>query len=106
MTPILITEESWRNSQLSIARLYGRVNFDGHEYIIVNKEGKDLFQCSYEANKAGREMAIEPGEPADLVRRDFLPIYRKLGREKFIEVLKAHSHIENPKDMKNYLKEQ
>lgn len=37
MTPILITEESWRNSQLSIARLYGRVNFDGHEYINESK---------------------------------------------------------------------
>lgn len=101
-----MTEKYWRNSPLSIARLYGRVKFDGHEYLIVNKEGKDLFQCTHEANKAGREMAIEPGEPADLIRRDFLPLYKKLGREKFIEVLKAHRDIESPKDMKKYLKEQ
>jgi len=37
-----------------------------------------------------REMAIEPGEPADLCRRDFVPLYRKLGRGRFLEILKAH----------------
>lgn len=88
-SPILMEEAYWRNSQLSIARLYGGVKLNGHEYIVVNSEGKDLFQCTAEAKKAGRAMAIPPGEPADLIRKDFLPLYRKLGRRKFIEILAA-----------------
>jgi len=85
-----MTEEFWANSQFSVARYYGRCKIDGKEYVIVNKEGKDIFECSAEAEKAGREKAIEPGEPADLVRRDFVPFYRKLGRDTFLSVLKAH----------------
>ena len=86
----MMTEEFWRNSQFSVARYYGRCKMDGHEYVIVNKEGKDIFECSIEAEKAGREKAIEPGEPADLVRKDFVPLYRQLGRDTFLSVLKAH----------------
>ncbi len=100
MSTILMTEACWRNSQLSIARFYGGINFNGHEYIIVNKDGKDLFQCSVEAKKAGRVNAIEPGEPADLIRKDFQPLYRKFGRDKFITLLKEHEEIENPKDLR------
>lgn len=88
--PICMSEEFWANSQFSIARHYGRVKVGGHEYVIVNKEGKDIFECSIEAEREGREKAIEPGEPADLCRRDFVPLYRKLGRERFLEILKAH----------------
>lgn len=95
-----MTEEYWASSQFSIARHYGRVKIDGYEYIIVNKEGKDIYQCSLEAWKAGRDKAIEPGEPADLVRRDFVPFYRKLGRDKFFSVLR-----ENPAANDNELKE-
>ena len=90
MTAICMTEEFWANSQFSVARYYGRIKIDGHEYVIVNKEGKDIFECSAEAHKAGREKAIEPGEPAYLVRRDFVLFYRKLGRDTFLSVLKAH----------------
>lgn len=92
MNAICMTEDYWASSQFSVARYYGRVKIDVHEYIIVNKEGKDIFQCSIEAKKAGREMAIESGEPADLVRKDFVPHYRKLGRDKFLEVLKDNQH--------------
>jgi len=88
--PICMSEEFWANSQFSIARYYGRVKVGGHEYVIVNKEGKDIFECSIEAERKGREKAIEPGEPADLCRRDFVPLYRKLGRERFLEILKVH----------------
>ena len=31
---------------------------------------------------------IEPGEPVDLVRNDWLHVYRALGREKTIEIVK------------------
>ena len=86
-SPICMTEEYWANSHFSVARYYGRIRVNGHEYIILNKEGKDIFECSYEAEKAGRAKAIEPGEPADLVRSDFRMLYRKLGRDKFLEIL-------------------
>lgn len=90
---ICMAEEFWANSHFSIARYYGRIKVGGHEYIIVNKEGKDLFELSIEAEKAGRDKAIEPGEPADLCRQDFVPLYRKLGRDRFIAILEANQHI-------------
>ena len=87
--PICMTKEFWANSQLSIAR--GRINFNGHEYWILDKKGRDLFECSAIADKDGRTKAIEPGEPADLVRQDFLKVYRELGRDRFLQILK-YSH--------------
>ena len=87
--PICITKEFWANSQLSIAR--GRINFNGNEYWILDKKGRDLFECSAIADKDGRTKAIEPGEPADLVRQDFLKVYRELGRDRFLQILK-YSH--------------
>ena len=83
--PLLMTEEFWANSQFSIARYYGRMKIGSNEYIIVNKEGKDIFECSYEAEKAGREKAIEPGEPCDLVLKQLVPVYRWLGRDEFLK---------------------
>ena len=87
-----MSEEYWANTQLSIARYYGRIKFQDHEYYIVDKLGRDLWECSIAADRAGSDKAIPAGEPADLVRRDFIPYYRKLGREKFLEVLKEHQH--------------
>lgn len=92
MNPIIITEEVWANSQFSIARYYGRIKIDGMYYILVNKEGKDVFQLSAESYKAGREKAIEEGEPCDLCRNDFIPLYRILKRDRFIEILKEHPY--------------
>ena len=88
MTPVCMTEEFWANSLLSIARHYGRIKFYGHEYYIVDKFGRDLWECSMAADRAGSDKAIPAGEPADLVRKDFIIYYRKLGRDKFLEVLK------------------
>lgn len=83
-----MTEEYWATSPFSIARYYGGIKVDGVDYVIVNKEGKDIYECSIEAEKAGREKAIEPGEPADLIDRRYIPMYKKLGRDKFIEWVK------------------
>lgn len=83
--PIVLTEEQWANSQLSVARYYGGCNFNGVQYVILNKEGKDIFECTHEANLAGRDKAIEPGEPCDLVNKKYQREYRKLGRDKFFE---------------------
>ena len=84
-TPILFTEAQWAYSQLSVARYYGSIKFNGVNYIILNKEGKDIFECTHEANLAGRDKAIEPGEPCDLVNEKYRWEYRKLGRDKFFE---------------------
>ena len=86
--PLVMTEEFWANSEFSIARYYGRIKINSNEYIIVNKEGKDIFECSYEAEKAGRDKAIEPGEPCDLVLKQLVPVYRWLGRDEFLKRIK------------------
>ena len=104
MSVIVITEKAWANCPLSIARYSGRVKYNGHEYVIVDKRGHDIFECSAEAEKEGRKKAIEPGEPADLCRTDFVPIYRKLGREEFLLFLKENPQIDSVKVAKNLLK--
>ena len=101
--PICMTEEFWASTQFSVARYYGGVKVNGHEFVIVNKEGKDIFECSREAARAGRVKAIEPGEPADLCRKDFVTYYRRLGREKFLEVLKFYPHADD-KQLKQHMK--
>ena len=92
--PVAMAEEYWANSHMSIARYYGRIQFNSHEYQIVNKHGITIFELSDPSSKhyvgGGNKKAIEPGEPADLVRRDFITYYRRLGRERFLEVLKEH----------------
>lgn len=91
--PILITEDYWANSQFSVVRYTGSMKWNGVAYVICNKEGKDIFQCSLEAEKEGREKAIEPGEPCDLIDERYLSVYRKLGREAFIELIKEHQDL-------------
>ena len=105
MNAIVMSEEFWANSHFSIARYTGRINVDGHEYVIVDKRGYDIFECSSEAQKAGREKAIEPGEPADLCRVDFVKIYRKLGREKFFKFLEQNPDVYTVKQAKERLKQ-
>ena len=104
MNAIVISESYWANSQLSVARYTGRIQMNGHEFVIVDKRGHDIFECSMEAQKAGRPKAIEPGEPADLCRTDFVPIYRKLGREKFLAFITEHPYIRNVKQAREILK--
>ena len=86
--PLLMTEEFWANSQLSIARYYGEIIFCGRKYIIVDKHGRDIYELSAIADREGREKAIEPGEPADLVLSTLQMAYRKLGRERIIALIK------------------
>ena len=86
--PLLMTEEFWANSQLSIARYYGEIIFGGRKYIIVDKHGRDIYELSAIAEREGRDKAIEPGEPADLVLSTLQMAYRKLGRERIIALIK------------------
>ena len=86
--PLLMTEEFWANSQLSIAKYYGEIIFGGRKYIIVDKYGRDIYELSAIAEREGRDKAIEPGEPADLILATLRFAYRKLGRERIIELIK------------------
>jgi len=98
--PICMTEEFWANSQLSIARYYGRIQYNGHTLWILDKFGRDLWECTHIANKEGREKAIEPGEPADLVRDDFRNVYRALGRDRFLQILKDSTDLSDKEILK------
>lgn len=91
---ILLKKESWMNSQLSVAKYSGGVQVTGEDgkkrtLFIVNKEGKDLYQ-----------VGIPSGEPADLVDKEFIPLYKKLGRDLFISIVNA-----NPLASRRELKE-
>lgn len=86
--PLLMTEEFWVNSQLSIARYYGEIIFCGRKYIIVDKHGRDIYELSAIAKREGRDKAIEPGEPADLILSTLRFAYRKLGRDRIISLIK------------------
>lgn len=102
MSAILMTEEYWANTMFAPVRHYGEITVNGINYIIVNKEGKDIYQCSYEAEKAGREKAIEPGEPCDLIDKRYVPTYKKVGRDRFIQALEAGCN--SIKEIENYCK--
>lgn len=95
---ILLTKESWMNSYLSVAKYSGGVQVTGEDgktrtLLIVNKEGKDLTQ-----------VGISPGEPADLVDKEFIPLYKKLGRDLFISIVNANSLVSRG-ELKNILTE-
>lgn len=52
--PICMAEEYWANSQFSIVRHYGRITIGRDEYIIVNKDGIDVFALSAMAARKGK----------------------------------------------------
>lgn len=94
--PILLTKESWMNSQLSVAKYSGGVQVvdEGGKkrtFFVVNKEGKDLTQTG-----------IPEGEPSDLVDKEFIPLYKKLGRTLFIGIVQANP-LASRKELKDIL---
>lgn len=96
---ILFAKESWMNSQLSVAKYSGGVQVVGEggkkrTFFIVNKEGKDLTQAG-----------IPEGEPADLVDKEFIPLYKKLGRTLFIGIVQANP-MASRKELKDILTKQ
>lgn len=83
MNAILITKEVWLNSQLSIARFYGGISINETRYIIMGSE-------------------------QDLVDDKFAKYYHKLGREKFVQILKQNEYASKTsvaQAMKNALSE-
>ena len=72
--PILIEEGYWMNSQLSVARFYGGIKFGGEEYVIVPPKN-------------------------DLLLKDWEPVYKKLGRERTIGLIKNGTSLKVAKEM-------
>ena len=98
---IIYPEEYWMNSIFSIARYYGGCTIKGKDYIIVNKEGKSMRDLADKANLG--DVLIPAGEPADLILKEWQPIYRALGRDKLFEFLKTQSC--DLKEAKKYVKQ-
>lgn len=93
---ILLTKEAWMSSCFSVAKFSGGITVTGEggkrkEFFVINKEGKTLIQ-----------VGIPAGDPADLVDREFIPLYKKLGREKFIEIVKDNPLLSR-EELKNVL---
>ena len=93
---IILTKESWMNTQLSVAKYSGGVQIadEGGKkrtFFVVNKEGKDLTQAD-----------ISEDEPADLVDKEFIPLYKKLGRTLFICIVQANP-LASRKELKDIL---
>lgn len=86
---IIYPEEYWMNSQLATARFFGGCTINGKEYIIVNKDGVSMRKLAGKA-KLG-DVLIPAGEPADLILKEWQPIYRALGRDKLFEFLETQS---------------
>ncbi len=88
--PVMMVEEYWRNCHFSVARFYGGLMIGSKDYKIVNENGITLDELSDPDSKhyvgEGR-MAIEPGKPADLIQADWITVYKKMGRDKFIKML-------------------
>lgn len=86
-----MTEEYWVNSYFSVARYTGGVKINGITYLIVDKFGKTARELSLEASD-NQQKIIPPGEPCDLIQEEWIPVYKLLGRDKFIEYLKQAIH--------------
>ena len=82
---IIYPEEYWMNSQLATARFFGGCIIKGKEYIIVNKEGVSMQKLADKAELD--DILIPASEPADLILKEWQPIYRALGRDKLFEFL-------------------
>lgn len=66
--PILIEEGCWMNSQLSIAGFYGSIKFNGEKYVVVPPKN-------------------------DLLLAKWVPVYKKLGRDETIKLIKKGTDL-------------
>lgn len=98
---VLMTAEYWTTSVFSVAKYAGGVSFRGVDYLVVNKEGVTVFELSDPTSKhyVNGDMVIQPGEPMDLVREDWIPVYKALGREKIMELLDKKVSLEEAKKL-------
>lgn len=69
-------------------------------YMLCNKSGITIFELSNPSSKyyvGDNNMAIPPGEPADLVHVDWIPVYKVLGRNKLLKLLKEGKTLKEVK---------
>ena len=90
-TPVIMEESYWRNSYLSVVSYYGAVTINKKEYSIVKKEGITLLELSDPTSPhfANDLIAIPPGEPADMIQNEWIPVYKALGRKKTFELVQS-----------------
>lgn len=96
MRAVVFAKEFWLYSQLSVAKYSGGIDIsepgDGkRHFLIVNEKGQPFSGNVYQENT-----------PADLVDEKFIPLYKKLGRDLFISIVKANPLISR-KDLKERL---
>lgn len=98
-----MTEEYWKNSQFSVAQYYGGMVFNGKHYSIVNKEGITVIELSDPDSPyyVPGDKVIQPGEPCDLIMDEWIPVYKALGREKTIELVKSNTTLKEALTMIN-----
>lgn len=65
---ILIEEGYWMNSQLSLARFYGSIRFNGEKYVVVPPKN-------------------------DLLLAKWVPVYKKLGRDETVKLIKKGTDL-------------
>ena len=78
--PIMMTKEYWMNSQLSVARFTLGCIVWGHEYLVDPPSG-------------------------DMLRKDFISFYAKLGRDRFMQMLKDNPAV-NDADLKRMMQDE
>lgn len=103
MAVILMEEDFWKNSQFSIAAYYGGIILNGKPYSIVNKYGITVRELSDSDSPhyVKDDKVIQPGEPCDLIMDEWIPVYKALGREKTIELVKNNTTLEEALTMIN-----
>lgn len=100
---ILMTKEYWQNSYFSVVRHSGEIRINGEDYSVVDKFGNTARELSIRAPK-GQVEIIPPGEPCDLVQNKWIPMYKLLGRDKFIKYLEQ-AELPTIEDAKKFVKE-
>lgn len=60
----------WQDSQLSIARFYGRITYQGHSYVIVSAEaGAPLVRADVLAREATEHKAADKAAQAQAAKQ-------------------------------------
>lgn len=102
---VLYEASAWMNGQLSIAAHYGGMKINGRIYEIVNAKGETLRQISARMERRHEEgLAIPAGEPADLILKTWIPVYKKLGRDRIIALLGEGASLKEARLMAKNLK--
>lgn len=106
IAPVMFTEDCWANSMLSIEHdtTAQSTTADIGTLSLTSLAATCGNARQSLRRKEGRDKAIEPGEPADLIREDFKRVYRKYGRDRFIEALKNNPDVWTPKELEKKLK--